>query len=65
MVDGRPEIVGEVAASSAELRAHIASGIRAFQADRLFVEAFPAYFDDGPERARIVNKRPESLCLRG
>lgn len=62
MVDGRPEIVGEVAASDTELRVHIASSIRAIRADRFFVEAFPAYFDDGPERARIVDKRLQSLC---
>ncbi|MFT7680503.1 MAG: hypothetical protein ACI8QC_004509 [Planctomycetota bacterium] len=62
VVDGRPEVVAEVAASSPDLRAHIATGIRAFRADRLFAEAFPAYFEDGPERARIVDKRLKSLC---
>lgn len=62
VVDGRPEIVGEVATSDRELRVYVASGIRAFRADRRFAEAFSAYFDDGPERARIIDKRLECLC---
>lgn len=61
VVDGRPEVVGEVAASSEELRGHIASGIRALRGNRLFIEAFPGYFEDGPGRARITLGRLESL----
>ena len=65
VVDGRPEILDEVAASKRELRIHVASGLKAVRADRLFVEAFPTYFDDGPERARIIDKRLESLSSLG
>ncbi len=62
VIDGRPQVVGEVAASTKDLRTYVSAGIRAIKADHLFSEALPAYFDDGPERARIIDGRLAALC---
>jgi hypothetical protein len=60
VVDGRPEIVEEVAGSPADLRRFVGQGIESCLADRFFAEALPTYFD-GPGRARILRPRMEAL----
>ena len=64
VVDGRPEVLGEVASTSDSLRAFIARDIASVLADSLFDEAMEGYFDRAiaAERAEIVRGRLRSLC---
>jgi len=65
VVDGRPESVAEVNASSEELRNHLALGVRALLEDRFFVEALPVYFDNEVGRDSIVVERLVRLASTG
>jgi predicted nucleotidyltransferase len=64
VVDGRPEIVDEVAGASAELRAAVARGVGAMLGDGLFMDALEGYFDRpiAAARARIVRERMGALA---
>ena len=62
VVDGRPEIVREVAASNRDLRTYIATALGAVKEDRLFAEALPTDFADVPEPARLIDQRLTALC---
>jgi hypothetical protein len=44
VVDGRPEIVSDVAAASSNVRDYIAAETRALLDNRDFIEALPAFF---------------------
>ena len=63
VVDGRPEVLDEVANASDSLRAFIAHGFAGILADSLFVEAMEGYFDPAiaAERATIVLGRMKSI----
>jgi hypothetical protein len=64
VVDGRPEIVNEVAAADAEVRADIASEVRSLLDNPDFVEALPGFLlpDAGSQaRRRILEERLRAL----
>jgi hypothetical protein len=53
VADGRPEIVGDVAAASADVRAYIASEIRSLIDNRDFIEALAGFLlPDAASQAR-------------
>lgn len=53
VVDGRPEIVGEIATADFEVRDYIASEISALVGDRDFIEALPGFLlPDAASQAR-------------
>lgn len=57
VIDGRAEIVDEFASAPADLHGFVAEDLRRCLADRLFVEALPAYFpgaSEGAVRSRHV-----------
>ncbi|MEM9383032.1 MAG: hypothetical protein AAGB93_23990 [Planctomycetota bacterium] len=64
VVDGRPEVVDEVAASAPDLRAAVARGIARMLGDGLFMDALEGYFDRpiAAARARIVRDRMAALA---
>lgn len=64
VVDGRPEIVDEIAAADAEVRADIASEIRSLLANQDFVDALPGFLlPDAASQARrsILEERLRAL----
>ncbi|MEM1448913.1 MAG: hypothetical protein AAF957_05070 [Planctomycetota bacterium] len=66
VVDGRPEVIDEVAASAPDLRAAVARGIGRMLADGLFMDALEGYFDRpiAAARSRIVRDRMAALVDR-
>ncbi len=64
MVDGRPEVLVEVAGRSDPLRPFIARGIAQILGDPLFIDAMEGYFEPAiaAERATIVLDRMNQLC---
>ncbi|HED63972.1 MAG TPA: hypothetical protein ENJ09_00295 [Planctomycetes bacterium] len=65
VVDGRPDLAEEMAASSLKLRRYVARVLSAVTRNEHFNEALPTYFEDGTERAPIVFQRIEALCGAG
>ena len=66
VVDGRPEIVGDVAAASDEVRAYIGAEIRALLDNRDFIEALAGFLlpDSASQgRRRLLEGRLHSLSL--
>ena len=66
VVDGRPEIVSEVAAASADVRRYIASELRALLDNRDFTEALGGFLlPDAASQARhsLLESRLRSLTL--
>ena len=53
MVDGRPEIVPEMAASEPELRQYVASVFARLIADEGFVNALPGLIIEGSPATRV------------
>jgi len=66
VVDGRPQILAEVAAAPVALRTHIADGISMLLDDRLFMDGFEGYFDRtiAAERAKLITGRLSTLANR-
>jgi hypothetical protein len=68
VVEGRPEIVTEVEAAGAEVRAFLAEGVAGLLADRFFLEALAGYFAgdaDFADRSRVAAERLGALAERG
>ena len=64
MVDGRPEVLVEVAGTSDPLGSFIARGIAQILGDTPFIDAMEGYFEPAiaAERATIVLDRMNQLC---
>jgi hypothetical protein len=65
VVDGRPEIVNDVAAAGADVRAYIGTEIRALLDDPNFIEALGGFLlpDAASQRRRsLLEARLQSLC---
>ena len=64
VLDGRREIVSELAKAPVELQKHVAAGVGDLLADRLFMEAFEGYFDRSVAviRAAIVQQRMKEIA---
>jgi hypothetical protein len=65
LVDGRPTITAEVAAADAEVRAYIATEIRALLENPDFIEALPGFLlpDAGSQaRRHLLEARLRALC---
>jgi len=63
-VDGRPEIVDELAAARADVRAYIAAEIRSLLDDRDFLEALPGFLLPDPAsqaRRRMLEGRLRTM----
>lgn len=67
VIDGRPEIVGDVAHASADVRAYIASEIQAFLDNPDFVEALAGFLLPDPAsqaRRRLLEERLRMISAR-
>ena len=66
VVDGRPELVGEVARAAPDLRAFVAEQLGRLLDDRYFMEALSGYFDPdvAVARAALVAERLRALADR-
>jgi hypothetical protein len=65
LVDGRPAITAEVAAADREVRAYIATEVRALLDNPDFIEALPGFLlpDAGSQaRRRLLEERLRALC---
>ncbi len=62
VIDGRSEIEAELAASRVALQDFVSGRLQDVIKDRMFMEAFPGYFEDGAERAALTLKRLKSIC---
>ncbi len=65
VVDGRPEIVDDVAAATGEIRAYISSEIRSLLANPDFIEALPGFLLPDPAnqaRRTILEQRLKALA---
>jgi hypothetical protein len=65
LVDGRPTITAEVTAAGTEVRAYIATEVRALLDDPDFIEALPGFLlpDAGSQaRRRLLEERLRALC---
>lgn len=65
VVDGRPEIVDDVATAAAEIRAYISSEIRSLLANPDFMEALPGFLLPDPAnqaRRTILEQRLKALA---
>ncbi len=57
VIDGRSEIEAELAASPIGLLEFVSGRLQEIFKDRMFMEAFPGYFEDGAERAALTLER--------
>lgn len=68
LVDGRPELIDELAGQNADLRAYVADELAALRSDRYFEYvvqgAVAGYGDVAGERAMIVAGRLEAIIER-
>ncbi|MEO0661623.1 MAG: hypothetical protein AAFZ87_08805 [Planctomycetota bacterium] len=64
VVDGRPELIGEVRSAAPALQEAVRTGIRALTGDAWFMEALQGYFDPAIrfERAQLVTERLRALA---
>ena len=65
VVDGRPEIVAEVAAADPDVHAYITAKVRALLDNADFIEALPGFLlpDAGSQaRRRVLEERFRALC---
>lgn len=66
VIDGRPELLDEMRASSSDLRRAVGEHLTPVLADRYFVEALPGYFEDASvERSKRIIDVLEQLVAAG
>lgn len=64
VVDGRPELSGDVRASTPSLRAYIANEIGALMRNEAFIEALPGHLpgdEASQERVALIRERLRGL----
>jgi len=65
IIDGRPEVMDELAAASEDLRSHVAKGVRGLLDDQLFMDALSGFFDRAVAVERAMAVRQRMAILRG